>query len=144
MYRHPLRMYLNCISSVAIPLYSVHPVVLCRCVSCRACHVSLPVLLVPSFATVFNLYRYMRLYRLSSILDDTVEYMCHNVSQCIYQMYRESLGNLEPCISAVSQLALMTARCLGRLDLPTRAPLQQCLTARVRLRAAAGCEAPPP
>ena len=32
--------------------------------------------LVPSFATVFNLYRYMRLYRLSSILDDTVSNTC--------------------------------------------------------------------
>ena len=33
----------------------------------------------------------------------------------MYQMYRESLGG----ISAVSQLALMSARCLGRRDLPT-------------------------
>ena len=33
----------------------------------------------------------------------------------MYQMYRESLGG----ISVVSQLALMSARCLGRRDLPT-------------------------
>ena len=45
--------------------------------------------------------------------------MCHDVSQCVYQMYRESLATLNlGGISAASQLALMTARCLGRRDLP--------------------------
>ena len=70
------RTLFECISTVFLPLYSVHRVVLYRCVSCM--YVSLCMVmnrflcLVPSFATVFNLYRYMRLYRLSSILDDTV------------------------------------------------------------------------
>ena len=80
-------MYLNCISSVA---FGASGLLVSLCiVYVSPCMVMNRFLcLVPSFATVFNLYRYMRMYRLSSILDDTVSNTCvimyHNVSiRCI-------------------------------------------------------------
>ena len=90
MYRH----LLPCILSVFFPLYLVHSDVLYRCVSCMYrvvhSHVSLlvpgalvcyciqPVSIHVDVSTFFNTGRY------------GVEYMCHDVSQCVYQMYRES------------------------------------------------------
>ena len=78
MYRHSFDvsfMYLKCISSVVFGAFG-RLVSLCI-VYVSSCMVMYRFLcLVPSFATVFNLYRYMRLYRLSSILDDTVSNTC--------------------------------------------------------------------
>ena len=104
-------MYLPCISSVFLPLYSVHSDVLYRCVSCmyRQCIV---------------MYRSCAWCPRSCYYIDTcggIDFLQYWTIQCriqvsyMYQMYRESLGG----ISAVSQLALMSARCLGRRDLPT-------------------------
>ena len=47
------------------------------------CYCIQPVSIHADVSTFFNTGRY------------GVEYMCQNVSQCVYQMYRESLGNLE-------------------------------------------------
>ena len=104
-------MYLPCISSVFLPLYSVHSDVLYRCVSCmyRQC-----IVMYRSCAWCPRLCYYI----------DTcggIDFLQYWTIQCriqvsyMYQMYRESLGG----ISVVSQLALMSARCLGRRDLPT-------------------------
>ena len=100
-------LYLECI----FPLYLVHSDVLYRCVSCmyRRCIV---------------MYRSCawcpRLCYCKPVCGgiDFLQYWtirCRIQVSYMYQMYRESLGG----ISAVSQLALMSARCLGRRDLPT-------------------------
>ena len=104
-------MYLPCISSVFLPLYSVHSDVLYRCVSCmyRQC-----IVMYRSCAWCPRLCYYI----------DTcggIDFLQYWTIQCriqvsyMYQMYCESLG----CNSVVSQLALMSARWLGRRDLPT-------------------------
>ena len=104
-------MYLPCISSVFLPLYSVHSDVLYRCVSCmyRRC-----IVMYRSCAWCPRLCYYI----------DTcggIDFLQYWTIQCriqvsyMYQMYCESLGGN----SVVSQLALMSARCLGRRDLPT-------------------------
>ena len=86
-------MYLNCISSVVFGA-SGRLVSLCI-VYVSSCMVMYRFLcLVPLFATVFNLYRYMRMYQPSSILDDTVSNTCvmmyHNVSiRCIGSHIRQ-------------------------------------------------------
>ena len=104
-------MYLPCISSVFLPLYSVHSDVLYGCVSCmyRRC-----IVMYRSCAWCPRLCYYI----------DTcggIDFLQYWTIQCriqvsyMYQMYCESLGGN----SVVSQLALMSARCLGRRDLPT-------------------------
>ena len=107
-------MYLPCISSVFLPLYSVHSDVLYRCVSCmyRRC-----IVMYRSCAWCPRLCYYI----------DTcggIDFLQYWTIQCriqvsyMYQMYCESLGGN----SVVSQLALMSARCLGRRDLPCYLP----------------------
>ena len=109
-------MYLPCISSVFLPLYSVHSDVLYRCVSCmyRRC-----IVMYRSCAWCPRLCYYID--TCGGI--DCLQYwtiQCRIQVSYMYQMYRESLGG----ISVVSQLAFMSARCLGRRDLaptyPTR------------------------
>ena len=104
-------MYLPCISSVFLPLYSVHSDVLYRCVSCmyRRC-----IVMYRSCAWCPRLCYYID--TCSGI--DFLQYwtiQCRIQVSYMYQMYCESLGGN----SVVSQLALMSARCLGRRDLPT-------------------------
>ena len=104
-------MYLPCISSVFLPLYSVHSDVLYRCVSCmyRQC-----IVMYRSCAWCPRLCYYID--TCSGI--DFLQYwtiQCRIQVSYMYQMYCESLGGN----SVVSQLALMSARCLGRRDLRT-------------------------
>ena len=104
-------MYLICNTTAIHPLYLRHSDDLYRCVSCmyRQC-----IVMYRSCAWCPRLCYYI----------DTcggIDFLQYWTIQCriqvsyMYQMYRESLGG----ISVVYQLALMSARCLGRQDLPT-------------------------
>ena len=100
----PVLMYLPCISSVFLPLYSVHSDVLYRCVSCmyRRC-----IVMYRSCAWCPRLCYYID--TCGGI--DCLQYwtiQCRIQVSYMYQMYCESLGGN----SVVSQLALMSARCL--------------------------------
>ena len=86
-----------CILTVSLPLYSVHWVVLYRCVSYRCIVMYRFLCLVPSFAQYSNLYQYMRLYRLSSILNDTNRYMTS-----LSPLPRGCFGPGETCIDTGS------------------------------------------
>ena len=101
-------MYLKCISSVVFGAFGR---LVSLCISCmyRRC-----IVMYRSCAWCPRLCYYI----------DTcggIDFLQYWTIQCriqvsyMYQMYRESLGG----ISVVSQLALMSARCLGRRDLPT-------------------------
>ena len=94
-----------CILTVSLPLYSVHWVVLYRCVSYRCVVMYRFLCLVPSFAQYSNLYQYMRLYRLSSILNDTNRYMTS-----LSPLPRGCFGPGETCIDTGSNRGAPSVR----------------------------------